>query len=246
MQPIVVKISGHELSNDDYLRDFAATIVGLKRPVVIVHGGGKDITAYQERLGVPTKFVDGLRVTDAESLAIAEMVLCGLVNKRLVRYLLAAGADALGLSAMDRGMVRAQKLQATEDMMFTGEIVSVQGAPLLELLDRGITPVVAPICLGEMSNFNVNADHVAGALALAIGAEKAVFITNVDGVWDAERRRLSLLTTTETEALIANGTINGGMIPKVTTALETAKKGISTVITNLQGLSTHGGTVIRG
>jgi acetylglutamate kinase len=246
MQPIIVKISGHELSDEAYLREFATTIVNLKRPVAVVHGGGKDITTYQERLDVPTQFVNGLRVTDAESLAIAEMVLCGLVNKRLVRYLLAAGADALGISAMDRGMVRARKMQADQDMMFTGEITSVQGAPLLELLDRGITPVIAPICLGEDSNFNVNADHVAGALALAIGAEKAVFITNVEGVWDAGRRRLPQLTTSETEALIADGTINGGMIPKVTTALEAAKKGISAVITNLQGLGTHGGTVIRG
>jgi acetylglutamate kinase len=245
MQPVVVKISGHELNDDAFLRAFAQVIKAQPSPVIVVHGGGRDITAYQERLGIVPRFVQGLRVTDEESLAITEMVLCGLVNKRLVRYLLSAGLDALGVSGVDRALVRAHKLAADEDMMFTGDVATVNAQPLLEWLAQGITPVIAPVCLGVESSFNVNADAVAAAIARAVGARRLVYLTNVEGVLDSERRCVSRLTTQQAQTWIASGVISGGMIPKVTTALACAEQGVAAVITNLQGLQTHGGTVIE-
>ncbi|XWX04714.1 acetylglutamate kinase [Aggregatilineales bacterium SYSU G02658] len=245
MRPVVIKISGHELNDDDFLQAFAQVVKAQPEPVVVVHGGGRDITTYQERLGIVPRFVQGLRVTDAESLAIAEMVLCGLVNKRLVRCLLNVGLDALGVSGVDRGLVRARKLIADEDMLFTGEVEAVHVQPLLEWLMQGVTPVIAPICLGCNSSLNVNADAVAAAVARAIGAQRLVYLTNVEGVLDDERRCVPRLTTHQAQAWMASGVISGGMIPKVTTALACAEQGVAAVITNLQGLQTHGGTVIE-
>ncbi len=245
MRPVVIKISGHELNDDDFLQAFAQVVKAQPEPAVIVHGGGRDITTYQERLGIVPRFVQGLRVTDAESLAIAEMVLCGLVNKRLVRCLLNAGLDVLGVSGVDRGLVRARKLIADEDMLFTGEVEAVHVQPLLEWLAQGVTPVIAPICLGGDSSLNVNADAVAAAVARAIDAHRLVYLTNVEGVLDDKRRPVPRLTTHQAQAWMANGVISGGMIPKVTTALACAEQGVAAVITNLQGLQTHGGTVIE-
>jgi len=245
MEPLVIKISGHELNDDAFLRTFAQIVRAQTAPMVIVHGGGRDITAYQERLGITPRFVQGVRVTDAESLAVAEMVLCGLVNKRLVRYLLNVGLDALGVSGVDRALIRAAKLTADEDMMFTGDVTHVNAEPLLKWLSEGIIPIVAPICFAGDTTLNVNADTVAAAVALAINAQRLVYLTNVEGVLDAERRCVPRMTTQQAQAWIADGTISGGMIPKVTAALHSAQQGVATVITNLQGLQTHGGTTIE-
>jgi acetylglutamate kinase len=197
-------------------------------------------------MGIETRFIDGVRITDAPSLAIAEMVMCGTANKRLVRTFVAAGIDALGLSGVDRGLVRAEKMTGMpEDMGFTGSVTSVRGDALLDLLARGITPVLAPICLGSDSNYNVNADHVAGAVAAAIGAGRVVFLTNVKGVLVNEQVA-PVLTPEQVEALIADGTIYGGMIPKVQTALGALDEGIpEAVITDLDGLRSGGGTAFR-
>jgi len=245
MKPLVIKISGHELNDDAFLRAFAQVLRAQTVPVVVVHGGGRDITTYQERLGITPRFVRGLRVTDAESLAVAEMVLCGLVNKRLVRYLLSAGLDALGVSGVDRALIRAAKLQADEDMMFTGDVTHVNAEPLMRWLAEGVTPVIAPICLADDTALNVNADAVAAAVALAIRAQRLVYLTNVEGVLDAQRRCVPQMTTQQAQAWIADGVISGGMIPKVEAALRSAQQGVATVITNLQGLQTHGGTTIE-
>lgn len=245
-KPIVVKVGGSELDDENFLKGFASAVAALNRPVVVVHGGGKEISTFQELMSIKPQYVDGVRITDAPSLAIVEMVLCGTVNKRLVRYFLNAGVDAFGLSGVDRGLVRAEKMQHPDvDMGFTGAVVAVRGDVLLDLLAQGITPVLAPVSAGTDSNFNVNADHVAGAVAGAIGAERLIFMTAIGGVMIGEEV-ISVLTPEETERLIADGTISGGMIPKVRTAIEALEKGAQeAVITNLQGLATGGGTAFR-
>jgi acetylglutamate kinase len=265
-QPIVIKVSGHELDDPAYLSEFAAAIKAQTAPVVMVHGGGAEISALQKMMGIEPRFLDGVRITDAASLKVAEMVMCGTVNKRLVRCLIAAGLDAQGMSGVDRGLVRATKMQhPTQDMGFTGSVTSVRGAVLTSLLEQGVTPVIAPVCLGEdaltpqpplphgegekdksaqhLQSYNVNADHVAGAIATAIGASRAVFLTNVEGVL-INGQVAPTLTPEQTHALIADGTIFGGMIPKVQTALHTLETGVAqAVITDLKGLKAGGGTV---
>jgi len=244
MNPIVIKIGGNEIDDVAFLTELAITVHALVVPAIIVHGGGKEISDMQQRLGIEPRYLDGVRVTDAPSLAIVEMMLCGLINKRLVRYLVAEGVEALGMSGVDRGVVRAHKMpHPSVDMGFTGEVESVRGEVLRELLDGGVTPVLAPICLGESSAFNVNADHVAGAVAAAVGAERVVFITNVEGVL-VDGQVEPVLMADEAERLITAGTIFGGMIPKVRTALGALESGVPQVaITNLTGLKTHGGTI---
>ncbi len=239
----VIKISGHCLDDEASLREFARSVASRDERFVIVHGGGAEITRFQQLLGIEPRYVDGLRVTDAESLALVEMVLCGLVNKRLVRHLLAAGVDAQGLSGVDRGLVRARQIRHDSvDMGFTGEVESVRAEVIVDLVKLGVTPVIAPVSLGVDSNFNLNADPVTGALAAALAAERVVFISNVDGVL-AEGERVERLTRKDAELMIANGVISGGMIPKVRTALDILSLGVrQTVISSLEGWTGDGGT----
>ncbi|MBE2183445.1 MAG: acetylglutamate kinase [Anaerolineae bacterium] len=242
--PIVIKISGHELDDAEYLAQFATVIRTFDSPVVIVHGGGKEISALQAEMGIDPKYVDGIRITDAASLQLVEMVLCGTVNKRLTRTLVNNGVDALGMSGVDMGLVRAEKMQVPgQDMGFTGVAVGVRGDVLLDLLARHITPVIAPICIGENHNYNVNADHVAGAIGGTLDAAQLVFLSNVPGVL-LDGAVLPHLTPAKTEAMIASGAIFGGMIPKVRTALHALEDGVKqAVITDLDGLMARGGTV---
>jgi len=246
MRPVVLKIGGHDLRDEAFLRELAASVRGLDRPLVLVHGGGVEIAGLQQRLGIQPQYVQGLRVTDGESLALVEMVLCGLVNKRLVRFLVQAGVDALGLSGVDLGLVQARRLLVDGvDMGYTGEVCAVRAEVLLDLLARGITPVVAPLCLGADCACNVNADHVAGALAVATGAGRIIFLTNVDGVM-LEGRTLPTLGPARARALIAGGAIRDGMIPKVETALQTLATGVPEVlISSLAGAGLTGGTLFR-
>lgn len=241
---LVIKISGHELDSAEYLADFAQAIHEMNAPTVIVHGGGKEISTLQKRLAIEPRFIDGVRITDAESLALVEMTLCGTVNKRIVRTLVNAGVNAVGLSGVDGGMISAAPmLHESVDMGFTGEVTAIRVDLLLNLLELGITPVIAPICLGADNNFNVNGDHVAGAVAAAVEAERLVFLSNVEGVLN-HGRLIEMLTLEQTEALIADGTIFGGMIPKVRTALHALGDDVAqAVITNLDGLRSSGGTV---
>jgi acetylglutamate kinase len=243
MQPVVIKIGGHELDSDAFLSSLAAAVRALAEPVVIVHGGGKEISLLQERMGLTPRYWNGVRITDRESLALVEMVLCGTANKRLVRYLVNGGIEAQGLSGVDRGLIRAERMHHDEiDMGFTGEVVSVRGEVVHELLAAGVTPVIAPICLGADSSYNVNADHVAGAVASAIGASRVIFLTNVEGVL-VDGQVAASLTPEQVQGLIADGTIFGGMIPKVQTALAALALGVpQAVITNLNGLQNQGGT----
>ncbi|MCY4464242.1 MAG: acetylglutamate kinase [Chloroflexi bacterium] len=239
----VIKISGHHLDDESLLRQFARIVARADEQLVIVHGGGVEITQLQRKLGIAPRYVDGLRVTDADSLALVEMALCGTVNKRLVRHLLAAGVDAQGLSGVDRGLVRARQMQHDQvDMGFTGTVVSVRAQILCELFALGVTPVIAPVSLGETSNFNLNADPVAGAIAAALGAEAVVYISNVAGV-QVQGEIVPTLTRRQAESLIASAVISGGMIPKVQSALDVLSSGVPrAVITDLAGWATGGGT----
>lgn len=241
----VIKVSGHCLDDHELTGQFAKVVAKSDKPLVIVHGGGVEISQLQQKLNIEPRYVDGLRVTDADSLSLVEMVLCGSVNKRLVRYLLSAGADAQGLSGVDRGLIRARKMRHESlDMGFTGEVVAVRGEVITDLLERGVTPVIAPVSVGACSNFNLNADPVAGAIAAAIGAHEVVFISNVAGVL-VEGKRVASLTRSQALDLIERGVIHGGMIPKVESALAVLSSGVTqAVITDLDGWAKRGGTTL--
>ena len=225
------------------IQRFARIVAQADEQLVVVHGGGVEISQLQRKLNIQPRYVDGLRVTDADSLALVEMVLCGSVNKRLSRHLLAAGVDALGLSGVDRGLTRARQLRhESVDMGFTGEIVSVRGEVITDLLALGVTPVVSPVSVGEDSNYNLNADTVAGAIAAAIGAQRVVFISNVAGVL-VDGERVARLTRSQALRLIESGVIHGGMIPKVESALDVLSSGLpEALITDLDGWARRGGT----
>ncbi len=238
-KPVVIKVGGHEIGDPAFLRELAMIVHDFSSPVIIVHGGGDEISQLQKLMQIEPQYVDGLRVTDAASLAVVEMVLCGVVNKRVVRYLVNVGVDALGMSGVDRGLVRGQKIP---NMGFTGTVKGVREDILRELLNQAITPVIAPVCFDDESNLNVNADIVAGAIGAAVRAERVVFITNVEGVL-VDGQRVDQLTVSEVNALIENGIIFGGMIPKVRTALEVLAAGVpQATITNLAGLKSGMGT----
>ena len=239
----VVKVSGHCLDDENLLRQFAATVAQSRERLVIVHGGGKEISRLQQQLNIEPRYVDGLRVTDAASLALVEMVLCGAVNKRLVRHLLAAGVDAQGLSGVDRGLVRARQMRHDSvDMGYTGEVDAVRPQVICDLFELGVTPVIAPVSLGEDSNFNLNADPVTSAIAPAISADKVVFISNVAGVL-VEGALKATVTRKQARALIERGVIAGGMIPKALAALDVLSAGIpEAVITDLDGWGNNCGT----
>ncbi len=242
----VLKIGGHDIANPAFLTQLARTVADMSAPPVIVHGGGREISALQQKLGLDPQYIDGVRVTDGQTLSVVTMVLCGTVNKRLVHYLVHSGVDALGLSGVDRGLIQAQKMQhGGVDMGFTGEVTRVRADLLRAMLADGIIPVIAPVCGGDDTDYNVNADHVAGAVAAALDADKLVFLTNVEGVLN-KGELLPELTDVQTDVLMTKGVIHGGMIPKVETALQALNGGVSqAVITNLAGLVSHGGTVFR-
>ncbi len=244
--PVVIKVGGHEVEDPTFLAEFARVVKNLNTRVVIVHGGGKEISTLLEQLGIQPRFLDGVRITDAASLGVVEMVLCGAVNKRLVRYLVAGGVDALGLSGVDRGLIYAARMQhPTVDMGFTGTVMAVRYDVLWDLLQHEVTPVIAPICRGADSNYNVNADHVAGAIAVALRTEQIIFLTNVEGVL-VNGQVLPILAEEQARALVADGTIFGGMIPKIETALKALRDGVpQAVITNLSGLRSGGGTKLH-
>lgn len=243
---LVLKVGGNEIDDANFLTGFANAIAKMSATPVIVHGGGKEIADLQLKFGLTPRFVEGLRVTDETSLAIAEMVLSGRVNKRLVVALLNAGADAIGLSGVDRGIVRVEKMQHPGgDLGRVGKVVSVRGEVLQGFIAQKIVPVVSPISLGNEGAYNVNADSVACAIAAALNADAVVFVTNVAGVMQ-DGKVISTLTAKEAEALIKSQVIKGGMIPKVRAALDAVAGGAKAArITNLDGLMNGSGTTFK-
>jgi acetylglutamate kinase len=213
---VVVKLGGTTLADQRQVLTEVATLA-RRRPVVLVHGGGKRMTDWLERLGVTTRFEHGLRVTDPEALEVAAAVLRGVVNSELVAELHRLGCDAVGLSGVDGGLLIGERLP---DVGLVATVVGVRRELLDSLLVAGQVPVVAPLARdGDGIVCNVNADDAAAGLAAGLGARQLVLMTDVDGVRDADGRRLDALTPEQAEALIADGTIVGGMVPKVRAAL---------------------------
>jgi acetylglutamate kinase len=240
----ILKVGGNEIDDANFLSGLARAVAGMSETPVIVHGGGKEIADLQMKFGLTPRFVEGLRVTDNESLAIAEMVLSGRVNKRIVVALLQAGVDAIGLSGIDRALVRVEKMQhPSGDLGRVGKVVSVRGEVLRDFVARKIVPVVSPISLGDKGAYNVNADSVACAIAAALNADAVVFVTNVAGVMQDERV-IPSLTARAAESLIKSQVVKGGMIPKVRAALDAVAGGAKAArITNLEGLTLGSGTM---
>ncbi len=241
----VVKYGGHAMGDPELARDFAEDVVLLKavgiNPVV-VHGGGPQIGSMLKRLGVESQFVGGLRVTDAETARIAEMVLAGSINKEIVSWIGAAGGKALGISGKDSGLVTARKVQRDSadplqgierhvDLGFVGEPVAVDASVLTTLSDQGFIPVIAPIALGaDGHTYNINADTMAGAIAGALGAARFFLLTDVPGVLDKDKQLLTDLDPGRIMALKADGTISGGMIPKVETCVAAVDAGVDAAV----------------
>ncbi len=241
----VVKYGGHAMGDPELARDFAEDVVLLKavgiNPVV-VHGGGPQIGAMLKKLGVESRFVDGLRVTDKATAEIAEMVLCGSINKELVGWIAGAGGKALGISGKDGGLVTAQKVRRTAkdpdsnieqaiDLGFVGEPVSIDTAIIETASAAGMIPVIAPIAPGlDGETYNINADTMAGAIAAALGAARLFLLTDVAGVLDKDKQLLTDLTPADIQRLQADGTIQGGMIPKLETCIHAVEAGCEAAV----------------
>ena len=246
VSPVVFKVSGSDLDDPAFSQRLAELIAAQAkagaRPI-LVHGGGKEITELLGALKIESRFIEGLRVTDGPTRDVALMVLSGLANKRLVAHLLTAGANAIGLSGVDGALVRVERINA--ELQYVGKPTQVNAALLHHLLDQGMVPVINPMSIDDHNEIcNVNADHVAGAIAAALDASMLTFITNVPGVLDPQKSLIPSLQSQQTQALIADGTISGGMIPKVRTCLEALGAGVKQVrITNLDGVADNAGTV---
>lgn len=242
----IVKVGGNELDVPGFAQDLAVQIKNMAEPTVVVHGGGRGVSSLQAKLGIQTTKVDGLRVSDEASLEVATMVLGGLANKRLVAAFQHAGLDAIGLSGVDGGVVRAtKKKHPTHDLGYVGQVAEVRTKLLTGMLSRGHTVVLAPISLGIDGHlYNVNADDVAAAVAIACAATALSFVTNVPGVKDGDRL-VERITTDEVDGLEKAGVVQGGMVPKLRAARGAAAGGVQRVrIVDLAGLSAGRGTLV--
>ncbi|MFH1484692.1 MAG: acetylglutamate kinase [Chloroflexota bacterium] len=216
--PIVVKIGGSTLGSHDTTLEDLVALQKQGKAVVVVHGGGKAISEWLDRVGVPTRFVRGLRVTDADSLKVVVGVLAGVVNKDLVAAIRKLGGQAMGLAGVDGGLIQA-KVQGP-DLGLVGEITGVDYGVLNHLLDAGYIAVIAPIGLDkELGALNINADTVAGEVAAVMGAEQLVFLTDVEGVCEKSGKVIETLSAERARELIASGIAGGGMIPKIEACL---------------------------
>ncbi len=266
----VIKYGGHAMGDAKLAKNFANDIGLLKHAgidPVVVHGGGPQIGEMLERLKIKSEFVDGLRVTDKATVEIVEMVLSGSINKQVVHAINASGGSAVGLSGKDGSLILARKLRRTKrdpdsniekilDLGFVGEPQEINPDILKRLADSGIIPVVAPIGVGAKGEtYNINADTVAGAIAGAISAARFFLLTDVAGVLDKKGELIAEMTTKKARGLIADGTITGGMIPKLETCIKAVEAGVEAAVIMdgrvphamlLEIFTAHGvGTMIR-
>ena len=239
---VVIKYGGHAMVSSALKEAFAQDVVLMKyvglRPV-IVHGGGPQISAVMEKMGIKPVFIEGQRVTDEATMSVVEMVLVGTVNKNIVGLLNRHGGQAVGLSGRDGDLVVAEKMKLYKysgedrppeiiDIGRVGKVKEVRPGVLTTLMEAGFLPVIAPVGVGpDGEAFNINADLVAGAIAGALKAEKVIYLTDVEGVKDEEGRLLSTIKSTEIEALIEKGVAKGGMIPKLKSARKALKAGVN-------------------
>ena len=239
---IVVKFGGNAMTDADLQNSFARDIVLMKlvglNPIV-VHGGGPQIGDLLNRLGIESRFVDGMRVTDSKTMDVVEMVLGATVNKQIVNLINRNGGQAIGITGKDGKLINAKKLEVTQhapemkateiiDIGHVGEVKSINKAVIDLLVNSDFIPVIAPIGVGEDGeSYNINADLVAGKVAEVLQAEKLLLLTNVAGLQDKNGEVLTGLTTAKVDELIADGTIYGGMLPKISCALDAVKSGVS-------------------
>ncbi|PSC06197.1 acetylglutamate kinase [Alsobacter soli] len=267
---VVVKYGGHAMGDEQVARDFAKDMILLEQSgvnPVVVHGGGPQIGAMLNRLGIKSEFAAGLRVTDKATVEVVEMVLAGLINKQIVGFINNEGGRAIGLCGKDGNMVTARKVTRTVvdpeshiekhvDLGFVGEPETVDKTVLEALLGREVIPVLAPVANGsDGQTYNVNADTFAGAIAGALRAKRLLLLTDVPGVLDKNKNLIKELTIDQCRALIADGTITAGMIPKVETCIYALEQGVEGVVildgkvphaVLLELLTDHGaGTLIR-
>ena len=241
----VIKYGGHAMENEELGHMFAKDIVLLKQVginPVVVHGGGPQIGAMLKRLAIKSEFIDGLRVTDKETVEIVEMVLAGSINKQIVSMINAAGGKAIGLSGKDANLIQARKLRRTQrdedsniekilDLGFVGEPHHINPDILETLEQSDIIPVVAPIGVGKNGEtFNVNADTAAGAIAGTMNACRFFLLTDVAGVLDKEKKLIPDITVEQARGLIADGTASGGMIPKIETCVAAIEQGVEAAV----------------
>ena len=242
---MVIKYGGHAMGDVTAARDFAQDVVLLKQVginPVVVHGGGPQIKSMLDRLKIQSSFVDGLRVTDAATVEVVEMVLAGKINKEIATAIQAAGGKAVGISGKDGGLIEASKLTRTRrdpesrieevvDLGFVGEPKRINTALLEVFRNTDIIPVIAPIGAGaDGQTYNINADTAAGAIGGALRARKLVMLTDVRGVLDADKRFIPTLTSDAARRLIATGAVTGGMIPKLDTCLDAVDRGVEAAV----------------
>ena len=251
---VVVKYGGHAMGDDTLAAAFARDIVLMRQVginVIVAHGGGPQIGAMLDRVGVNSEFIDGLRVTTAEAVEVVEMVLSGQVNKSIVAQITSEGGRAVGLSGKDGGLIRVKKLARTKkepdsniekvlDLGFVGEPEQIDPYILEAMSDKGIIPVVAPIGWDADGNtYNINADTVAGTLAGALNASRLLMLTDVSGVLDKSGALMPELTVAQCQNLQKDGTISGGMIPKVETCIDAVRQGVEGAVI-IDGRVPHG------
>jgi len=240
---VVIKYGGNAMVDEDLKNGFARDVVLMKlvgmNPVV-VHGGGPQIGNLLERIGKESQFIDGMRVTDSETMDVVEMVLGGLVNKEIVRLINMQGGSAVGLTGKDGDLIHARKMTVTRktpeldapeiiDLGHVGEVVSVRTSVIDMLVSGDFIPVIAPIGVGQDGHsYNINADLVAGAVAMKLQAEKLILLTNTPGLLDGDGNVMSGMDAREVEDLIEQGIIHGGMLPKIRTALDAVQSGVET------------------
>ncbi|MEA2985491.1 MAG: acetylglutamate kinase [Alphaproteobacteria bacterium] len=242
---VVVKYGGHAMGEEETARNFARDVVLMEQTAinpVVVHGGGPQIGEMLQRLGIKSEFAGGLRITDAATIEIVEMVLAGSINKQIVGYINESGGKAVGLCGKDGNMVVARKATRTVvdpdskieqmvDLGFVGEPDKVDTTVLTQILGRDLIPVLAPLATSpEGGTYNVNADTIAGAIAGALKAKRLLILTDVPGVLDKSKRLISELSLDDARRLIADGTISGGMIPKVETCIYAIEQGVEGVV----------------
>ncbi|MHC8508419.1 MAG: acetylglutamate kinase [Rhodospirillales bacterium] len=252
-ETLVVKYGGHAMGDAETARLFARDVVLLRQTganPVVVHGGGPQIGDMLKRLNVESTFVDGLRVTDAETAEIVEMVLCGSINKWIVAEIQAAGGRAVGLSGKDGGLIKAKRLQRTQrdpdsnierilDLGLVGEPDKIDTHVLDFFKGSDVTPVIAPIGLGEDGEtLNINSDTAAGAVAAALGASRLLMLTDVTGVLDADKNLIEDMTAADARGLIKSGVASGGMIPKLETCIKAVESGVGGAVV-LDGRIAH-------
>jgi len=231
----VVKYGGNAMHDDNMIQSFARDIVLMKavgmNPVV-VHGGGPQIGGHLQKLGKESVFIDGMRVTDGETMDVVEMMLGGLVNKAIVNHINQQGGRAIGLTGKDGGMIRARKMTINgQDIGQVGEVEAIDPRVVRHLESGGFIPVIAPIGVGEDGQaFNINADLVAGKMASVLQAEKLMLLTNAPGVMDRDGNILTGLNVGQVQSLIGDGTIYGGMLPKIQCALDAVNSGVKNAV----------------